>query len=180
MAFPTPGNRIPDAWERHSQPVGNAPLQSGRHLYGRVGLAPCTHLLHCSWLWRRKFPASRPITLRTYMNARLPAMRKATICCFCVQRSISPCKTDRGRCSPSPLASAEAGRQCDICPYPITMDITAERRGCQYSLPSHRYIDSTSVRPFFVSHNCRRRGRPPHAVPCQAYRSPGSARGSKP
>lgn len=77
MAFPTPGNRIPDAWERHSQPVGNAPLQSGRHLYGRVGLAPCTHLLHCSWLWRRKFPASRPITLRTYMNARLPAMRKA-------------------------------------------------------------------------------------------------------
>ena len=135
MAFPTPGNRIPDAWEPYSQPVGNAPLQSGRHLHGRVGLAPCTHLLHCSWLWRRKFPASRPITLRTYMNARLPAMRKATICCFCIQRSISPCKTDRGRGSPSPLASAKAGRQCGICPYPITMDITAERRDVNTPCP---------------------------------------------
>lgn len=69
------------------------------------------------------------------MNARLPAMRKATICCFCVQRSISPCKTDRGRCSPSPLASAKAGRQCGVCPYPITMDITAERRDVNTPCP---------------------------------------------
>lgn len=136
------GNGVPNAWESDSRCLGTA-FPTGWECsiavrltpHGRVGLAPCTHLLHCSWLGRRKFPASRPITLRTYMNARLPAMRKATICCFRIQRSISPCKTDRGRCNPSPLASAKAGRQCGIYPYPITMDITAERRDVNTPCP---------------------------------------------
>lgn len=136
------GNGVPNAWESDSRCLGTA-FPTGWE---------CSIAVRPTLVWEsRACSLYTPFALLLALETEVPCIptdyaayiyecpttgnAQSTICCFRIQRSISPCKTDRGRCSPSPLASAKAGRQCGICPYPITMDITAERRDVNTPYP---------------------------------------------